>query len=345
MIEMGATRSSTSRRAFLAAAAAGGLAGSRAIARAFEAGPREPWGDSSRLGRPFSKDPSVIRFGGRYLLYYSMPPRPDDPKGGWGIGIAATDDLSTVPWAKVGEVPPAGEVEAGGICAPCARVMGGVVHLFYQTYGRGKDDAICHATSADGLRFGRDRSNPVFRPHGDWTCGRAIDAEVIEHGDRVLLLAATRDPAMKVQMLVAASAPRGSDLGRSSWTQLGDGPALRPEPPWERRCVEAPSIVARDGRLYLFYAGGYNNEPQQIGCAVGTDGVHWTRLSDDPLLPNGPPGSWNASESGHPGAFVDDDGRTYLFYQGNADRGRTWRIARVELRWTDRGPVLGDDRP
>ncbi|MHB1306656.1 MAG: hypothetical protein ACYDC1_16500 [Limisphaerales bacterium] len=30
--------------------------------------PAMRWADSSRLGRPFAKDPSVIRFGGRYLV-------------------------------------------------------------------------------------------------------------------------------------------------------------------------------------------------------------------------------------------------------------------------------------
>jgi hypothetical protein len=29
---------------------------------------------NTRLGRPFSKDPSVIKFGGRYLMYFSLLP-------------------------------------------------------------------------------------------------------------------------------------------------------------------------------------------------------------------------------------------------------------------------------
>jgi predicted GH43/DUF377 family glycosyl hydrolase len=294
------------------------------------------WGDTSRLGRPFSKDPSVIKVGGEYRLYFSLPPRPSEKA--WGIGIAASRNLTD--WERVGEVKPEGEVEASGICAPCAVRLDGRIHLFYQTYGRGKADAICHAVSADGLTFERDPSNPVYHPTGDWTSGRAIDAEVVRFGGRTLMLAATRDPAMKVQMLVAAEATPGKGYGRDAWTPLHDGPVLRPELPWERRCIEAASVAERDGKMYLFYAGGYNNEPQQVGCAVGTDGVRWTRLSDRPLLPNGPPGSWNSSESGHPGVFVDDDGRTYLFFQGNADRGKTWQLSFVELEWTDRGPVV-----
>ena len=60
-----------------------------------------------------------------------------------------------------------------------AIVLEGKVHLFYQTYGNGKQDAICHAWSTDGLNFTRNPANPIFRPTGEWNCGRAIDADVI----------------------------------------------------------------------------------------------------------------------------------------------------------------------
>ena len=48
----------------------------------------------------------------------------------------------------------------------------------------------------------------------------------------------------------------------------------------------------------MFYASGYNNNPQQIGVATSADGVNWTRLFHEPLLTNGAPGEWNSSESG-----------------------------------------------
>jgi hypothetical protein len=37
---------------------------------------------------------------------------------------------------------------------------------------------------------------------------------------------------------------------------------------------------------------------------------------------------------------MDDDGRTWLFFQGNPDQGRTCWLAAVELGWTDEKPVL-----
>ena len=308
-------------------------------------GAAEPmrWADSSRLGRPFAKDPSVIRFGGRYLMYFSLPPfakelAPTNAPRGWSIGIAESTNLTD--WRKVAELWPEQDCDRNGLCAPGARVLDGQVHLFYQTYGTGTNDALCHAVSDDGLRFRRDASNPVFRPRGAWTCGRAIDAEVFPFGDRLLLFYATRDPQMKTQMLGVAAAPLKSDFSRGTWTQLGDGPILKPELPWETRCLEAPTLCQRGDTLFLFYAGGYNNDPQQVGVATSNDGVNWKRLSDQPLLPNGAPGEWNSSESGHPGLFVDTDSRTWLFFQGNPDKGRTWLLSCEEVTWTDGRPLV-----
>lgn len=302
--------------------------------------PRMHWADSSRIGRPYAKDPSVIRFRGRYLLYYSTPTRDDAGRlSDWIVGIAESRNLTE--WRKVGELLPAQDCDRRGLAAPCAKVIGGQVHLFYQTYGNGPKDAICHAVSDDGIRFTRDPSNPIFHPTGDWTAGRAIDADVVEFNGRWFLYAATRDPAMKVQMLTGAVAEKSAGFGRNAWKQLADYSLLKPELPWEKDCIEAPSVIVRDGAMYMFYAGAYNNAPQQIGCARSRDGIRWERLfTAEPLLPCGQPGSWNSSESGHPGVFVDDDGQMYLFYQGNNDNGRTWYLSCEKIEWRMNKPSI-----
>ena len=51
-------------------------------------------------------------------------------------------------------------------------MFGDTIHLFYQTYGNAENDAICHAESINGIDFIRNPTNPVFRPHDDWNCGR-----------------------------------------------------------------------------------------------------------------------------------------------------------------------------
>ena len=296
------------------------------------------YADTSR-GRPFSKDPAVVRFHDRYLMYCSLPPfRDGRPNDGWAIGIAQSDDLEH--WVKFGEILPEHAYEQKGLCAPGAAVIGNQVHLFYQTYGNGPRDAICHAVSGDGLHFAREETNPIFRPTGAWNCGRAIDADVIVHKDQLLLYFATRDPAMKVQMLGVASAPLNAGFARDGWTQRCHAPILEPELPWEQECIEAPAVCRHGDALYMFYAGAYNNRPQQVGCAVSEDGISWQRLSDEPFLPNGAPDAWNACESGHPFVFVDEDGQTYLFFQGNNDGGQTWYLSYVRVEWRNSLPYV-----
>ena len=90
------------------------------------------YGDTSRVGVPYSKDPHVVNFKGRYLMYHSIPPMKGEPDSGWNIGIAESKDLMN--WTKVGEITPAPEAdyEKKGLCAPGALVKDGKVHLFYQ---------------------------------------------------------------------------------------------------------------------------------------------------------------------------------------------------------------------
>ena len=302
--------------------------------------PTMMFGDTSRIGVPFAKDPHVIKFRGRYLLYYSIPGKKTaNSLTGWGIGIAESKNLQD--WIKIGEINPVKEAayEQKGICAPSAIVIKGKVHLFYQTYGNGANDAICHAVSTDGIHFNRNGTNPVFKATGDWNCGRAIDAEIFKFKGRYFLYFATRDPQYRQQLMGVAVAPGNSNFNREEWTQLSTKRMLELEYPWEGNCTEGASIIKRNGKLYMFYAGNYNNAPQQIGVAVSEDGVNWKKLSDQPFLANGKKGEWNSSESGHPHIF--DNGRTsYLFYQGNNDHGKTWYISNRKVNWDKTGPKL-----
>lgn len=286
------------------------------------------YSDSSRLGRPFAKDPKVVYFKNAYWMYYSMPGKDN---GGWSIGIATSQNL--VDWKKAGELMPEHPYEQKGFCAPGAIVRNDTLHLFYQTYGNAKNDAICHAWSVDGLHFTRNSTNPVFRPTGAWTIGRAIDAEVVQFRNQYFLYFATRDPSFTIQMQGVAVTPLTSSFSKDEWTQAADSSILKPTLPWERQCIEAATCFAQGKYLYMFYAGGYNNEPQQVGVARSRDGIRWERMSDTPVLPNGAKGAWNESESGHPDIFKDRDGKLYLFFQGNNDNGHTWFLSRKQVKF------------
>lgn len=83
------------------------------------------FGDTSRLGRPFSKDPHVITFKGKYLMYYSIPPKENSTEvAGWGIGVAESRNLNK--WERVGEITPAAPYEAKDyalLVLSCERIL------------------------------------------------------------------------------------------------------------------------------------------------------------------------------------------------------------------------------
>jgi len=302
--------------------------------------PKMYFTDTASSGIQVAKDPVVVNFKGRYLMYFSKRVFADANDGmqGWNIGIAESKDLYN--WKKIAEINPQASYEQKGLCAPGALVKDGKVHLFYQTYGNGPKDAICHAWSDDGITFERDNSNPIFSPTGKWTNGRAIDAEVYKYNNNYFLYFATRDPEGLIQKQGVALSSAASDFSKTSWKQATDNSILYPQLAWEGKCIEGASIIKRNNKLYMFYAGSYNNDPQQIGVAESTDGIKWKRVSDKPFLKSGAAGSWNESESGHPCIFEDNDGQTYLFYQGNNDHGKSWYLSNRKIGWNKKGPYL-----
>ena len=322
----------------LSAVAAGARPCSRIL---FEPLPRTMlYGDPVHVkgGKPFAKDMTVIRHGGRYLMYYSVYDFPGDerPKdwrrGCWGTAVAASTNL--VDWTRLADVRIDGFPGVWAGAAPCVKKFGGTIHLFHQSPYK-EHNVIWHATSDDGLSFRCAKPEPAFVPNNAWSIARAIDAEVYRVGDRLILLFATRErPGAKIQQIGMAWAPWGASYDAGSWTEITlDAPLLKPERPWEMHCVEAPAVLFRDGIWYLFYAGAYNHEKQQIGVAWSADGVRFTRYSDDPVFPHGAPGSWNAAESGHPGIFEDDDGQTYLFFQGKETLNGNYRLSCVRVKF------------
>lgn len=288
---------------------------------------------NKQLGN-FAKDPAVVRFRDQYYLYYTIKYNHADFGAPEKIGIGISQSRDLEEWENIGELPLEDACEKNGVGAPGAVVLEGRIHLFYQTYGNGAKDALCHAVSEDGLHFTKDKTNPVYHPEATWCCGRAIDADVCVFKGKLLLYYATRDHAMRVQMIGGAYAPLNSDFSHNCWKPLANEPLLSPELDWEGECIEAPAVIENRGRLFLFYGGAYNCSPQQVGCAVSDDGIHFTRLSSQPFLPNGVAGEWNSCESGHPYIFRDNDGRTYLFYQGSADGGKTFYLSKKEI-WFD----------
>lgn len=287
---------------------------------------------------PFAKDENIVKFNGKYFMYYSAYYPDKNGVNRLCVGIAESDDLTN--WTRVSQLLPKQEAETNAICAPGAIIRNDTLHLFYQAYGNFGTETICHATSVDGINFEHDPTNPVFTATGAWNCGRAIDAEVVEFNGKYFMYFATRDPAKEIQFQGVAAANKNSGLHAGDWTLQLDETILKPELLWEGQCIEGATTIVRGNTIYMFYGGAYNRSPQMIGVATSKDGIHFKRMSDEPFLRNGEPGSWNELESGHPDIFEDEDGSTWLFYQGFNKAGNSWEISKVQVLWKRGKPYL-----
>jgi alpha-L-rhamnosidase len=58
---------------------------------------------------------------------------------------------------------------------------------------------------------------------------------------------------------------------------------------WEKDCIYEPWLVEHDGKFYDFYNAA-NGSIEQMGFAVSTDLVNWTRHPDNPVVRNRPGG-------------------------------------------------------
>jgi len=106
-----------------------------------------------------------------------------------------------------------------------------------------------------------------------------------------------------------------------SWVKYASNPVLEPGEPGEWDSAYRGRVaVLEDGGLYkMWYSGGPSSGPWQTGYATSADGLDWEIYAGNPVLPAGPPGSWDEMES--EGPTVIKDGATYkMWYHGcNAD--------------------------
>ena len=174
--------------------------------------------------------------------------------------------------------------------------------------------------------------------------GGSIDPRTFidDDGSRWLLWKSDDNSDLRRRDLTAIYVQRLSDDG----TRLLDAPTVLFEAAygWEGHIVEAPDLVrGPDGRLWLFYSGGWFNQPSYgIGVAEClTIAGPCERLGAGPWLGSNAQGRGPGEAS----LFEDTDGSLWLAYSPWAQDGprstpRPLAVARVGFDAT--GPYLGD---
>src|SRR5665213_786512 len=128
----------------------------------------------------------------------------------------------------------------------------------------------------------------------------------------------------------AAGYEQGSAVLGLAWsddlrTWHAGEPVLRPQDgaEWERGSLCKACLVEDSGTTYIFYNAkskttGYWTE--QIGVAMSHDLKTWSRYPGNPIIRNGPKGSWDEHFVGNPAVFRRGGTWVVYYYGLSADR-------------------------
>ena len=106
------------------------------------------------------------------------------------------------------------------------------------------------------------------------------------------------------------------------WTKYANNPVLSGggAGSWDEVWLFDPSVIV-DGTTYKMWYTGYGSSPPgRIGYATSSDGIDWTKFDGNPVLSEGPAGSWD-EEGPRWGSVLLDGGVYKMWYTGRDASG------------------------
>ncbi|MCB1020879.1 MAG: hypothetical protein KDC27_13180 [Acidobacteria bacterium] len=276
------------------------LAWSPAPAPLLEPGPAGSWDSTDAL------NPSVVRFQGRYLNFYSG----FDGRT-WRTGLATSAD--GLAWEKHPGNPlfgPDSRWEGAYIAANGATLVRGSQILHWYQAGPRNQTRIGFGHSADGLVWEKHPANPLFGPDHRWE-GSYIGANgaTLVRDDQILHWYQS-GPRNQTRIGFGHSSD-GLEWERAPEPVLGYGPAGS----WDESALGDPYAVQCGDWLYLYYLGQNRFGVQRLGVARSRDGVHWQKSHLNPVLDTGGEGAFDERGLGEPAVFFAD-GAFWMVYVG-----------------------------
>lgn len=178
---------------------------------------------------------------------------------------------------------------------------------------------IGFASSKDGMTWTKYDGNPVLvvSAFGEWDHDRVNAPSVLYDAD---------DNTWKMWYAGVSIYNGGYAIGYATspdgknWTKYGDRWVFDSSgyaDSFDGYSVLSPEVIKKGGKFHMWYAGNGGISSNQIGYATSDDGIHWDRVSDDPVLRVGPEGAWDEGETVSPAIIVDKQGTIHMWYQGS----------------------------
>jgi predicted GH43/DUF377 family glycosyl hydrolase len=238
--------------------------------------------------------PSVTKYNGQYYLYYAGGPNAQRTQ--YQLGLALSDD--GVHWTKTGEpLLELGERDNFHVTPALLRNEQGNLQLgqdglWHMCYTGNRADDLEHATSPDGLNWTKDALNPLYE--------NVYAPNLVQVGDE-LRMYYTYKGTSSWQIRMAT----GPDIYS---LQFHDDPVLTVSQSWESGNLFYPYVLREESTWVMYYASytvyGQNTA---IGMATSSDGVTWTKNSDNPVLEPTPGSPYDSTYTSSQSVIRDGD--------------------------------------
>lgn len=262
-----------------------------------------------RGSQPDVLNPAIVRWQGTLLNLYSN----FDGKT-WHTSAATSQDGKSWHTLGVAISPDSATWEGNYIAANGAALVAGNEILYWYQAG-GRSPRIGLARSKDGRTWTK-HAQPVvpLGPYGSWDELGVGDPYVIRSGNAFYLFYLGQDRARR-QRLGAAASRDGM-----SWWKLRTNPLLELGEPgnFDENGLGEPAVWQSHGAYWMLYVGRDRKEYRRIGLASSYDGVHWTRVSKQPLIAGSY--AWNSKVVCDPEVEPDGDNVRVWFGGGDAAR-------------------------
>lgn len=292
------------------------------------------WGDLVNSQPVFKRDfpdPDVIEANGMYYAFATV-------SGGHNIQVGDSRDLINWNWLEdaLPNVPPwawSGDTWAPDVTA----APDGESYLMYFVAREREHSRQCIGVARSEKPEGPYSSNagkPLVCQHED---GGSIDPASFQDADGKRYLLWKND---------------GNCCGKPTWLYIQElsesGTSVAGEPhqllttslAWEGELVEAPTLLLKDKRYYLFYsANAYYDQRYATGVAVSDSLLGPYVKQEEPILSSGLGGSSWIGPGGQD-VVIGPDGNTYLaFHSWDKRLIRRWMYLE-RLYWRDGLPSL-----
>lgn len=104
-----------------------------------------------------------------------------------------------------------------------------------------------------------------------------------------------------------------------SWSKYGSNPIFSFSSAWENNEVSPDTVIWDSGAsiFKMWYHGGHNVGPRQIGYATSSDGIAWTRDAGNPILTVGGAGQWDDEDVADCAVIRMASNDYRMWYKGN----------------------------